>query len=160
MNQTCRMIETYISVSKNRFHITKFCNILQHTCMRLIYHMIEADQSMKGTHSRSWCADTLWIASLCEWFKNCMEELTVYEFEFEYKSQAVGWSREIHRLQPWKGVRSPHNKCPRYNTKLYLIVRLLSWIFGECEVHFHCCYSRIHSDLEWWFLFNDLLWTI
>ena len=28
----------------------------------------------------------------------------------------VGWSNRIHRLHPCRGVRSPLNECPEYNT--------------------------------------------
>ena len=31
----------------------------------------------------------------------------------------------------------PSKECPRYNTKMYLMVRLQFWRFGECAVLFH-----------------------
>ena len=31
----------------------------------------------------------------------------------------------------------------------YLMVRLQSWSFGGCRIHFHCHCSQVHSDSEW-----------
>ena len=50
-----------------------------------------------------------------------------------------GWIRQLHL---WKAVRPlPYQRVPWYDTKLYLMVRLQSWIFGVCEVPLHCHYS-------------------
>ena len=38
---------------------------------------------------------------------------------------------------------------PGYDTKRYLIVRLLFWRPGGCVVLFHCHHSQVHYDLEW-----------
>ena len=53
---------------------------------------------------------------------------------------------------PEKSVRLPPNECPRYDTKLYLMVRIQFWNFEECGVTLHCHYSLVHSDPEWYYL--------
>ena len=47
------------------------------------------------------------------------------------------------------------NECPVYNTNLYLKLRLLSWIFGECGLSLHCHNSQIHSVLDWSYLLES-----
>ena len=61
---------------------------------------------------------------------------------------------------PYRRVRSPPPKaCPRYGTKLYMVVKLYSWSSGECEVLFHCHYFKVHSDLVWKYLLGSHLWV-
>ena len=40
-------------------------------------------------------------------------------------------------------------RCPGYDTKLHLIVRLQFWRSGKCGEPFHCHYSQFHAVLEW-----------
>ena len=44
-------------------------------------------------------------------------------------------------------LRPLPNKCPRYNTKQHLMVRLQSWGFGKYGVNLHSHYSKVH--LTW-----------
>ena len=59
---------------------------------------------------------------------------------------------------PHCGVR-PHQKwCPKYDTKLYLMVRIQLWTSGEGIVSFCSYYSQVNPDLEWhfWRFYLDL----
>ena len=68
---------------------------------------------------------------------------------------------KIRRLHLCRGIRPhlPSNKGPLYDTKLYLIVRLQFWRFGECGVPFHCYYTSVYSDPEWQHLLGSCLMT-
>ena len=43
-------------------------------------------------------------------------------------------------------VRSFQKECPRFDTKLYLMVRFQYWRSGRCGIFLHCNYSQVHSD--------------
>ena len=47
--------------------------------------------------------------------------------------------------------------CTVYDTKLYLMVRLLFLISEECRVPLYCYYSQVHSDLESSYLLSSYL---
>ena len=57
----------------------------------------------------------------------------------------------IHWLHPLQRDKTSSKKKrhPGYDTKLYLMVRLQFWRFGECGVLFHYHYYQVHSYLEW-----------
>ena len=40
-------------------------------------------------------------------------------------------------------------KCPGYDIKLHLVVRLQSWSSRGFKVPLHCHYSQVHSNSEW-----------
>ena len=42
----------------------------------------------------------------------------------------------------------PEKSCPRYGTKLNLMVRIQIWISRECRVLLYSPYSQVHSDQE------------
>ena len=47
---------------------------------------------------------------------------------------------------------TPQKRCPGYDSKLHLMVRLYFWSSGECGVPFHCHYSQVYSDLLCYYL--------
>ena len=57
--------------------------------------------------------------------------------------------------------RSICNNKYRFDStrKLYQIMRLHFWRFGECGECFHWYYSQVHSDPESWYLLESNLWV-
>ena len=51
-------------------------------------------------------------------------------------------------LHLYRGVRSPANECPGYNTK-QSDREVQCWSFGECQVHLHCHRSQVNFCLKW-----------
>ena len=45
-------------------------------------------------------------------------------------------------------ISAADNKCPGYDIKQHVMVRLQFWSFEECEIRLHCHYSQVHFDPE------------
>ena len=59
----------------------------------------------------------------------------------------------------YRGVRSIPERCPKYDIKLHLMVRLRFWGSGECALLLHCHYSQFYTDLESFYLLGCNLWV-
>ena len=57
-----------------------------------------------------------------------------------------------------EGLDSSSQRMSWNDTKLHLMLRLLSRNFGECWVAFHCHYSHIHSETEGLYSLGSHLW--
>ena len=76
---------------------------------------------------------------------SCLYTIIFYVMKSTKLINPVGWNYRIRRL--WREVRQHHNECPRYDTKLYLMVTLQYWSSRKCGVPVHYHYSQVHSDL-------------
>ena len=90
------------------------------------------------TYTYKFVDQHLYTCTLCQW-----------GFEYTFVSPA-------EREDP---IHKRGGGCTGYDTKIYLMIRLLFWSSGECEITLHCHYSQVHSDLEWWYLLGSHLWV-
>ena len=58
-----------------------------------------------------------------------------------------------------KKKKKKKKKCPVYDTKLHLMVKLQFWRSVEFGVPLHCHYALIHFDLEWQYLLGSYLFV-
>ena len=77
--------------------------------------------------------------------KFCFICLMVYQLFQGYSMSdcLVGWLT----VSSAEGQDLPKKRCPEYDTKLNLMLRLQFWRFEECRITLHCHYSQVHSDL-------------
>ena len=69
--------------------------------------------------------------------------------KFQWNTCPVSWGCRIHWLHLCRGVRTPPNECPRYDTKQSDGDIPKCWSFGECGVPLYCHPSQVHSGPEW-----------
>ena len=88
---------------------------------------------------------------------NCMECVNIFimfqSLRFISLQDITHFARSAFKML----IVSPTEKeCPRYNTELHLMVRLLLRSYGKSEVPLHCHYSQVRSDSEWKYVFRSV----
>ena len=96
-------------------------------------------------------AHIFFLPALFAWFTHAIH--TASSLSFVYLKIHVHILFTKCTLSSCQGSTSNNSilkkRCLEYDTKLLLMVRLQFWRPGEYEVHLHCHYSQIQSDLEW-----------
>ena len=74
--------------------------------------------------------------------------------KFQIDTPSCWFSLEYADYISFRRGKIPQKKgCLKYDTKLHPIVKL-----QFLQLHLHCHYSQVHSDLEWWYLLGTHLW--
>ena len=99
--------------------------------------------SQRWSRSSGSASQSINMLEIDRWMRRHLENrLNIFSANVVEVYSPAGWGCRLRQLHFCRGISPPPtSECPRYDTKLHLIVRLLARSFEECGVFLHCHYT-------------------